>query len=158
MMLSVAPANVGFWWFHYQLPHVAHTTLLCHSLYDFVCRFNVERFHNIRAAILSIHGHQNSSSHPGPCHWATFDAQPVATCTSSYPGDRPRLLFWCPQGIKFAHTCTQHKMNTAAHCNHKTAVVAWCTTSEAAIWADLVKCQWWAKSQHEYGIQSATVM
>ena len=142
MTLSVAPTNVGFWWFHYQLPHVAHASLLCHSLYNFVCRFNVEKFHYIHAAILSTHWHQNSSSHPGPCPWATWNAQPAATCRSLHPDDRPRLLLWCPQFIKFTHTCTQHKMNTNAHCNHKTAAVAWCITSDAPPKKfELVKCQ-----------------
>ena len=135
MMLSVAPANVGLWWFHYQLPHLAHILLLCHSLYDFVCRLYVERFHHIHATILSNHEHQNSSSHPGPGPWASSNAQPVATSGSLHPCDRLRLLFWCPQGMTFAHTRTQHKMNAAAHCNHKTAVVAWCITSNApTIW------------------------
>ena len=141
-----------------QLPYVAHTSLLCHSLYDFVCRFNVEKFHHIHAANLSAHWHQNSSSHPGPCPWATSNAQPAATCRSLHPDDRPRLRLWCPQFIKFTHTCTQHKMNTNAHCNHKTAAVAWCITSDAPpkIWIGQMSVR--AKSQHEYDIQYATVI
>ena len=69
-----------------------------------------------------------------------------------------RFKFWCPLGISFAHTCTQHKLNKTAHYNNMAATTIWCITSNAVIWADVVKPRWWTRSQHECDNKCASAM
>ena len=139
-------------------PYEAHASWFCCDLHEFGCTSGVEKLHNMHGAFFTIHVHENTSSHPGQAIRQHPMPHQGVGWSSMHPCHRLRVIFWCQLGISFAHTCTQHKLNTTAHYNNMAATTIWCITSHAVIWADVVKPRWWARSQHECDNKCASAM
>ena len=148
----------GFYNLNYQSLSVAYASWFCCNVHEFGCTSGVEKLHNMHGAFFTIHVHENTSSHPGQAIRQHPMPHQGVGWSSMHPCHRLRVIFWCQLGISFAHTCTQHKLNTTAHYNNMAATTIWCITSNAVIWADVVKPRWWTRSQHECDNKCASAM